>query len=205
MSKYFQLSTRIAIILLTAGVLFYACSGNEEDRSANSATASNEQEPRQIEILKYSDYSCPACKLYIPLQEQLKRDFGDNITITYRHFPLGGFQHSELAARSVEAAGEQGMKKEMHDKVFEGQEIWSNGDAESIFRGYAVDLGLDMEQFENDLNSERIRETVQRQRAEGERRMVQSTPTFFINGQRVRQNPQNYEQFRSIVEMYMYQ
>lgn len=206
MRKYIQLSSWIVFIALSAGVLFYACSGSEEGQSASSASASTEQQqPQQVEILKYSDYSCPACKLYIPLEEQLKQDFGDNISITYRHFPLSGFQHSELAARAVEAAGEQGMKKEMHDKVFDGQEVWSNGNAESIFMTYAEELGLNMEQFESDLNSERIREAVESQRAEGQRRMVQSTPTYFINGQRIRQNPQNYQQFHSIVEMYMYQ
>ncbi len=201
MSKNIQVIAWVAFIAIVGGVLFYTLAG--EGNTEGTATQ-GEQEPRKVEILKYSDYSCPACKQYIPLQEQLKQDFGDQVTIEYRHFPLSGFQFSDLAARAVEAAGEQGMKKEMHDKVFEGQEVWTRGNAGEIFMTYAEELGLDLDLFENDLNSERIRETVSRQRSEGQRRMVQSTPTFFINGQRLQQNPQSYDQFRSIVEMYMY-
>jgi protein-disulfide isomerase len=201
MSKNIQVIAWVAFIAIVGGVLFYTLAG--EGNPEGTATQ-GEQEPRKVEILKYSDYSCPACKHYIPLQEQLKRDFGDQVTIEYRHFPLSGFQYSELAARSVEAAGEQGKKKEMHDLIFEGQEVWTRGNAEEIFFSYAEELDLNLVRFESDLNSERIRETVARQRSEGQRRMVQSTPTFFINGQRLQQNPQNYNQFRSIVEMYMY-
>lgn len=204
MSKNIQLIAWVAFIAIVGVALFYAFTGNSDSQPATATATSDSQEARTVEVLKYSDYSCPACKQYIPFQERLKEDFGDNITIEYRHFPLGGFRYSELAARAVEAAGEQGRKKEMHDKVFDGQELWTQGNAEEIFESYAMELDLDMGQFENDLNSDRIREAVARQRSEGQRRMVQSTPTFFINGQRVQQNPRDYDQFRALVEMHMY-
>ncbi len=203
MSKNIQLIAWVVFIAVVGGALFYALTGNSNSQSATTAPASESQETINVEILKYSDYSCPACKQYIPFEERLKEDFGDNITIEYRHYPLSGFRYSELAARVVEAAGEQGKKKEMHDKVFDGQELWTQGNAEEIFETYALELDLDIDQFENDLNSDRIREAVARQKSEGQRRMVQSTPTFFINGQRVQQNPRDYAQFRSLVEMYM--
>jgi protein-disulfide isomerase len=204
MSKNVQVIAWVAFIAIVGGVIFYSLSGDNNGSSSDTGTVSGTQEARSVQMLKYSDYSCPACKAYIPFQEQLKRDFGDQLTIEYRHFPLGGFQYSELAARAVEAAAEQGRKKEMHDRIFDEQERWTQGGAEEFFLTFAMEIGLDIEQFEADLHADRIRERVQSQRAEGERRMVQSTPTFFINGQRIQQNPQSYEQFRSIVEMYMY-
>ncbi len=202
MSKNIQLVAWIAFIALVGGVLYFGVFGNNND---NQQTADRgETVAQQVEILKYSDYQCPACKQYIPLQNQLKRDFGDQLTIEYRHFPLDGFQYSRLAAYVVEAAARQGHKEEMHDMIFAGQEVWSQGNAEQIFRDYAEQIGLDMEQFEQDLQDEEIHQLVERQRNEGQRRLVQGTPTFFINGQRVRQNPQSYDQFRSLVEMHMY-
>jgi protein-disulfide isomerase len=204
MSKNVQVIAWVAFIAIVGGVIFYSLSGEGNGSATETGTVSGTEEARSVEIIKYSDYSCPACKAYIPFQEQLKRDFGDQLTIEYRHFPLGGFQYSNLAARAVEAASEQGLKDEMHDKIFEGQELWTRGNAEGFFMSYAEELDLDIEQFQSDLEADQIRERVQRQRSEGERRMVQSTPTFFINGQRIQQNPQNYDQFRSIVEMYMY-
>jgi len=202
MSKNVQIIAWIAFVALVGGVIFYTLT--ESNGSDNPVTAASDTEPQRVEILKYSDYSCPTCKQFIPLQEQLKRDFGENVTIEYRHFPLSGFQYSDLAARAVEAAAEQGQKKEMHDRIFDGQSTWTQGNAEQIFISYAEEIGLDLDQFRQDLDASHVRERVNRQRAEGERRMVQGTPTYFINGQRVRQLPQNYGQFRSLVEMYMY-
>jgi len=203
MSKSVQTFAWIAFIVVVAGALIYGLSGDKSAQS-NSAINPGKSDPQEVTILKYSDYQCPACKAYIPLQEQLKQEFGDLLTIEYNYFPLNSHQYAHLAAQAAEAARLQESYEEMHDKIFEGQEQWSQGNAEDYFTEYALDIGLDVEQFKADLHSEEVIETVKRQKAEGERRMVRSTPTFFINGQRLQQNPQSYEQFRSIVEMYMY-
>lgn len=205
MNKTLQKGAWVAFIVVVVGVLSYAFRSGETTEPEASVEASAIENPQPVEILKYSDYQCPACKVYIPLENELKREFGELVTIEYRHFPLGGHAHAELAARAVEAATEQGEREAMHDRVFEEQETWSGGDAPELFRQYADDLGLDMEQFEEDLTSEEIRERVETQRAEGERRQVRATPTYFINGRRLQQNPQSYEQFRAIVEMVMQQ
>lgn len=190
-----------AVFIAVAGIALYFGLSNESG-AANSQAQSGE--PQEVFILKYSDYQCPACKAYVGAQEELKREFGDLIEIEYRHFPLSGHQFADLAARSVEAAREQDSYREMHDLIFEYQEVWSRGGAEEHFNDFAEQIGLDMDQFLADRDSESIRNRVNSQREEGVRRQVNATPTFFINGQRLRQNPQSYEQFRSIVELYMY-
>lgn len=197
--KNIQIIALVAFIAIAGGVLYYGLSGN----SGNEATAER-GEPQKVHILKYSDYQCPACKAYVPVQNELKREYGDMIEFEYRHFPLSGHQFAELAARSAEAAREQGKYKEMHDLIFEYQEAWSQGGARDYFTDFAEEIGLDMEQFEEDLTSDAIRQRVESQRQEGIRRQVNATPTFFINGQRLRQNPQSYDQFKSMVELYMY-
>ncbi len=197
MKKYFNVVAGALLLLASAT----ACGGGKSETAARQGN----QGARPVEILKYSDYSCPYCKTTISMDDQLKSEFGELVTIEYRYFPLDGFQFSDLAARSVESAARQGKKWEMHDKIFEGQEIWTRGNADEIFRGYAEEIGLDLEQFESDLNSEEVRQEVQRQKNEGIRRMVRATPTYFLNGQRLQQLPQTYGQFRSLVEMYMYQ
>ncbi|MFU8812647.1 MAG: DsbA family protein [Balneolaceae bacterium] len=196
-NKPVLLATGIAILLVVGSLFYYGTNQSEPaaDRSG---------EPQKVSILKYSDYQCPTCRVYVPIQQQLKEEFGDLIEIEYRHFPLGGFQYSRLAAHVSEAAREQGKFREMHDLIFEHQQRWSQGGAEEIFFGFAEQLGLDMEQFAADVESEEIQQRVERQRQEGMRRMVNGTPTYFINGQRLQQLPGSYEQFRSIIELYMY-
>ncbi|MDX1641102.1 MAG: thioredoxin domain-containing protein [Balneolaceae bacterium] len=185
----------VAITALYYGGVF----GNSNQSQDNSQRVA-----QKVHILKYSDYQCPACKVYIPLENQLKAEYGDMIEIEYRHFPLRGHQFADLAARAVEAARLQGKFQEMHDLVFQYQEQWSQGGAREYFFDFAEQIGLDMEQFENDLESEEVAQTVNSQLQEGIRRTVNSTPTYFLNGQKLRQNPQSYEQFKAIVELYMY-
>lgn len=185
------------VVLVAAGAIYYTMNRDSGDRSATA-------EPQKVTILKYSDYSCPTCKAYVGTQERLKQEFGDLIEIEYRHFPLGGFQYSRLAAHAVEAARNQGEYEAMHDLIFENQHVWTRGNARDHFNSYAEEIGLDMEQFAADIESDEIAQKVESQRREGNRRMVNGTPTYFINGNRLQQLPGSYEQFKSIVELYMY-
>lgn len=201
--KVIQTVAFIAFIGVAITALYYGgVFGNSSSSETQEATGP--REAQEVQILKYSDYQCPACKAYIPLEEQLKAEFGDMIEIEYRYFPLQGHQFADLAARVAEAARLQGKFEEMHDLIFEYQEEWSQGDARQYFMDFANQIGLDMEQFESDLESEEVQQTVNSQLQEGLRRTVNATPTYFLNGQKLRQNPQNYEQFKAIVELYMY-
>jgi len=200
--KTVQIYLFVAFLIIAGGALYYGLSGNSDSNSAPADRG--DRTAQKVEILKYSDYSCPACRDMVQPVRQLKEDFGDMVEINYRHFPLSGFQFSRLASHTVEAAREQGHFQEMHDMIFENQAEWSRGNAPSIFEGYAEELGLDMEQFRADVESEEIGERVENQRQEGIRRTVNATPTFFINGRKLQQNPQSYAQFKSIVELQMY-
>jgi protein-disulfide isomerase len=198
-----QIAAVLVFVGIAAAALYY---GGVFGNSHGDGEGTSERTAQEVQILKYSDYSCPACKYFVPMQEQLKEEFGDLVTIEYRHFPLDSFRHSRLAAYAAEAARNQDKFKEMHDLVFEYQSEWSpmNADAMSYFTRFAEEIDLDMDRFMADIDSESVHERVENHRQEGIRRMVTSTPSFFINGHKVQQNPQSYEQFKSIVELYMY-
>jgi len=198
-----QIVAVLAFVGIALGALYY---GGVFGNSQNGESTQAERTAKQVEILKYSDYSCPACAAYAPLEKQLKAEFGEMVQFGYRHFPLESFPHSELAAYAAEAAGKQGKFQEMHDMLFNRQQEWSpaQANAEQIFMDYAEMLELDLEQFEADLDNEEIHAKVESNRQEGIRRQVNATPTFFVDGHKIRQNPQSYEQFKSIVELYMY-
>lgn len=200
-NKNVQIALFAAFLLIAGGALYYGLSGNSDN---SSSSAQGERTAQKVEILKYSDFQCPACRDFVPLEQRLKDEFGDMVEFNYRHFPLSGFQFSRLAAHSAEAAREQGRFYDMHDLIFENQAEWSRGNAWELFEGYAEEIGLDMDQFREDVESDEIAERVEYQRQEGLRRTVNSTPTFFVNGRKLQQNPQSYEQFKSIVELQMY-
>ncbi|RNC83173.1 MAG: hypothetical protein ED557_10705 [Balneola sp.] len=206
----------ITLLLLSACLVGTACQ-NQSQTQSNSQTAqstntsaqalSQVQQDRNIDakvtLVKYSDYQCPACKYFHNYEHQLKEDFGDDINIVVKHFPLSIHPYAHVAARSVEAARKQGKYQEMHDMIFEGQEQWSQGNAESIFIGYAQAIGLNVEQFQQDMNSADMNRIVMADRREGRDLQVSSTPTFFINGDEIENNPPTYEGFKAIVDRYM--
>jgi len=59
---------------------------------------------------------------------------------------------------------------------------------------------LDTEVFTADMNSAEMNQIVMEQRKEGVRMGVNATPTFYINGIKVENNPQTYMGFKVLID-----
>ena len=155
----------------------------------------------KVSLIEYSDLQCPACGAYYPVTKKLLTEFGESIIFAYRHFPLRQIHfNSQISAQAAEAAGLQGKFWEMHDLLFERQEKWAEEkDPKALFKQYAQELGLDVEQFKGDLESEKVRNEVEGDFQSGLKSGVNATPTFFLNGKKI-QNPRTFEEFKSIIE-----
>lgn len=155
-----------------------------------------------IVIVEYSDFQCPACAKYEPVLEEIMSEFSNHVKFVYRHFPLRSIHtHAQLAAQASEAAGAQGQFWEMHDKLFEQQALWqgmSKTQAEKTFIGFAEELGLNMEEFETTLNSSEAEKAVNEDYNSGTDANVNSTPSFFLNGEKIN-NPRSVEEFRTLI------
>lgn len=155
-----------------------------------------------VVLVEFSDFQCPACRGFYPLVAGVAEEFGDDIAIVYRHFPLAQIHpNATLAAQAAEAAGLQGAFWDMHDKLFDEQAIWSLQNARKAretFIGYAVDLGLDQTQFEVDLDSDVLADIIRSDYRGGLQIGVNATPTFFLNGVKM-PSVSNAEQFIAIV------
>ena len=107
----------------------------------------------------------------------------DRLRFVFRNFPLSQIhENAKLAAQAAEAAGLQSDAAfwKMHDRLFEHQ---SRLDPQSLI-AHAEKLGLDVERFQSDLESEPIRTRVSKDFRGGVRSGVNGTPSFFINGER---------------------
>lgn len=155
-----------------------------------------------VTLIEYSDFQCPACASYYPLLKKLTSEFSNDITFVYRHFPLRQIHpNAQLAGQAAEAGGKQDRFWEMHDMIFEGQKNWSNQSlnlAEDIFVSYAEQLDIDIEKFKIDINSKEVKDKVNSDYRSGIRSGTNSTPTFFLNGEKI-QNPRGYEAFKSLL------
>ena len=160
--------------------------------SANDWVIGNQE--AQTILIEYSDFQCPACGAYYPLVHKLIQEQGANFKFVYRHFPLQQHQNAKPAAYAAEAVGRQGKFREMEDMIFVNQNDWSGSKkAEEIFREYASSIGLNLEQFDADRESEEAKDKVESDYQSGIRAGVNATPTFFLNGKKIQ--PRSYEEF----------
>lgn len=136
-------------------------------------------------LIEYSDFQCPACATAAPAIQELVDQYGDQFALEYRHFPLRSIHpNAQLAAQAAEAAGIQGKFWEMHDILFENQSEWGQSfNPERFFRTYAENLGLNVDRFRFDLESDEVKDIVNAQFDEANVLGVPGTPGFVFNGE----------------------
>ena len=139
-----------------------------------------------VKIEEFGDFECPPCGAFHPILKQMHQEFGEQVYITFREFPLAMHQHAIPAASAAEAAGMQGKFWEMHALIFEHQNDWKVAfDVRPIFEGYAKQIGLDVERFKRDVTSDRVEQRIFLDGKRGHSMGVNSTPTVFLNGREV--------------------
>lgn len=149
-------------------------------------------------LVEYSDFQCPACASFYSLLKPLDQELGDKVLFVYRHFPLSQHQNARLAAQAVEAAGKQEKFWEMQGLLFENQNKWAEETgAGETFLEYAKSLGLDLEKFKTDFNSEEIKQKIESDYQSGISAGVNSTPTFYLNGEKIQ--PRNYQELKDLI------
>jgi len=137
-----------------------------------------------VKVIVYSDFACSFCAEFEDTLKQVRKDFGDQVTIAFRHFPLSDLQiESMTAANASECAAEQGKFWEMHDLLFE-QNKTGKLSLDQI-KENAIDLGLKKEQFNQCLDSQKYNEKIVAEQQEAKSFNVNGTPTTFVNGEMV--------------------
>ncbi|GAA4362964.1 DsbA family protein [Nocardioides caricicola] len=138
-----------------------------------------------VTFVEFLDFECEACGAVFPVVEQLREDYSGRVTFVARYFPLEGHFNSERAARAVESAARQGEFEAMYQKMYETQSTWAEAQVpkDDVFRGFAEELGLDLEQYDADYASEEVLARVRKDVADGESLGVQGTPTIYVDGE----------------------
>lgn len=163
-----------------------------DDHIAGNANA-------QVVLMEYLDFECPACAAYHPVIEEVKAQYGDRVAFVTRHFPLFIHPNARNAAYAAEAAAKQGRFGDMADRLFENQREWARGsDASETFENYAVAMGLNMDQYRADVDSAEARNKVDSDLEKGKAMGVNSTPSFYLNGQKI-DNPSGADALRALL------
>jgi len=163
---------------------------------ADARTLTDPANP-QATLVLFTDYQCPSCAKVDPLIQQAQNDYGDQVRILVRNYPLPIHQNAEPAARAAEAAAEQGALEEMSAALFEHQQEWATETAvDDTFVQYAQDLGLDVDKFRADYSSDAIKARVAQDLQDAQDLQLKGTPTLILDGQVLQLNSTDYSQLQ---------
>lgn len=205
-------SVLIAIAVVGAGVILYLMKNPSVSEGSGQANAQYEAlranmakaGPPQPHVLgdstapvvieEFADFECPSCGRFATITEpDVRKNLVDSHRVFYKYydFPLPMHHNTQAASQAAACADEQGKFWPMHDQLFAGQDAWGlrpDGETQvtdnpkAIFMGYAKAIGLDMPKFEQCYDAKKYQARIDANTAEGFRRNVNETPTFFING-----------------------
>ncbi len=132
----------------------------------------------RISLVEFVDYECPHCKRVQPVLRQAVDEFRNDVRVYFKHYPLGSHSNARLAAEAAVAAQKQGKFWEYSDQIWANAESLTPAKLEQI----AKDVGLDVARWRKDLESDAVRNRVQKDRNDGSGLGIQSTPTIYLNG-----------------------
>ena len=159
----------------------------------------------RITLEEFGDFQCPPCGFLAATLLKVEHDYADSVRVVFREFPLAMHPHAMTAACAAEAAGLQGRFWEMHDLLFQNSMQWGrpptprspqpNGgpnasppppetaaSVRAIFAGYAAKLGLDVERFKKDMDTEEVKARIKSDQERAASIGVDRTPFLFIDG-----------------------
>lgn len=138
-------------------------------------------------FVEFLDFECEACGALYPFVEQLRQTYAGQVTFVTRYFPLPSHANSRTAAHAAEAAARQGQFEAMYKRLFETQATWgeSREDQSGLFRTYAEELGLDMDQYDEDVSGDDVAARVEADYQDAVSLGLTGTPSLFLDGRRL--------------------
>ena len=110
--------------------------------------------------------------------------YPNDVKLVFKNFPLTRIHKSaQNAAIAALAANQQGKFWEYHAELFKNY----NNLNDAKFEEFAQSLGLNMEQFKQDMKNPALAAMVQRDLKDGVAAGVRGTPSIFINGRVLQQ------------------
>jgi len=152
------------------------------------------EEKAPIVITTFSDFQCPHCAQQGELFQKLLEKNPTSIKIVYKYYPLPNHQFAAAAAIASYAAQQQGKFWQYHDLVYaEFRDLTLEK-----LNQFAEKLGLNMPQFQQQMNSQEAKDRVMRDLQEGREVGITGTPVVYLNGRLVRER--TIENFQKMID-----
>lgn len=153
-----------------------------------------------VTIVEYASYGCAVCKAFHKSTfARIKKAYVDTGKVRFivREFPIGkSSATAAIVARCIPAKD----YFRITDKMMNTTTQW-NGREPDLNGLYKVvqETGLTRAAFDSCLTNQKINDGITRTKQQGRELGVQGTPTFFINGEKVRGNL-SFEEMQKLIE-----
>lgn len=139
----------------------------------------------KVTVIEFADYQCPFCeKWFTDSEANLIKDYVNTgkVKFAFRDFAFLG-QESTWAAEAASCANEQDKFWQYHDYLYQhqGQEN-SSAFSKDNLKAFAATIGLNTEQFNSCLDTDKYAKAVSDDTTAGQNAGVSGTPTTFVNG-----------------------
>jgi protein-disulfide isomerase len=164
-----------------------------------------------VTVIEYSDYQCPYCgKFFTETQPLIVSNYVNTgkVRMVFRNFSFLG-PESSSSAQAAECALDQGQTQaaEYHDALYTAKYAEETGGGSendgSMDRTFLLKIAqqvkLDIPTFTTCIDSNKYAAQIDQEKADGIAAGVNSTPTFFINGQEV-EGAVPYAQFKAGID-----
>ena len=133
----------------------------------------------EVVVVKFSDFECPFCAVAAGHMKDFVDERGNEVLYVYKHFPLRSIHpEAEPASKASWAAGQQEQFWIYHNGLFANQDRL--GDA--LYVELAEQIGLDVEQFNRDRNSDAAQAAIDSDLALAAQLKLRGTPRFLMGG-----------------------
>lgn len=138
-----------------------------------------------VTIEEFSDYLCPFCgRHFNQTTPTLFKEYVETglVRLVFREFPIASLHPTaHFGSAAALCAGEQGAALfwTMHDELFQRQSEWSSLPEPSDFlTDVADDIGLDIKQYSDCVDSEKIQDIIDAGISEAQALGLTGTPSF---------------------------
>ncbi|HEY8184470.1 MAG TPA: thioredoxin domain-containing protein [Pyrinomonadaceae bacterium] len=213
MQKYLPLLiiATLLVVAVVGGSLYLRRGQNSDSFNAPSTPQAGTEKQQKlpadgvVTLEEFGDYQCPPCGALHPTLKKLKQESGSSLNFVFRNLPLTSIHKNALtAAQAAEAARIQNRFWEMHDFLYENQDLWKDDiNPKTIFLKFAADLGLDTARFDSDMDDKQVKLRIEADQTAAAELGINGTPTVLIDGQQLRPEATTPEGIRKGIEYLM--
>ncbi len=172
----------VIVVICVAGILIFdALQRYNQGANKNSDARTQGSPNARVHIIEFLDFQCPECAKLFAFIHQLIEAHAADIYFEVKYFPLS-HSHSLESAVYAECSAEQNKFWEFTGLLMGRQAQWRTlADPIPTYRQMAQEAGLDLSLLETCVQGDEARAFVDADKAYGESKFIQATPTCFIN------------------------